>query len=147
MEINNRGGDTPNGKMQIGIDFDGVLHSYISGWHGADVILDEPVEGAIPYLRALISMSNIKVNIFSSRNFQEGGIEAMKHWLNKNGLDDHLIDEIDFPLVKKGFHLMIDDRAIQFNGTYPTIKDILEFKPWNKKDKKYETRKVIKNAS
>ena len=29
-------------KQTVVFDFDGVIHSYISGWEGADVILDPP---------------------------------------------------------------------------------------------------------
>ena len=33
------------------LDFDGVIHSYTSGWKGAGVIPDPPVPGAIDFLR------------------------------------------------------------------------------------------------
>lgn len=131
--VNGRGLETPPGLKQIGLDFDGVLHSYKSGWQGADNITDEPNEYAIGYLRALLSVNGIKVNIFSSRNFQEGGVQAMKDWLIKNGLDDHLVELIDFPLEKKGFFVMLDDRAIQFSGKFPTIDELINFKPWYNK--------------
>ena len=32
------------------VDFDGVIHSYTSGWEGIDMIPDPPVEGAIKWL-------------------------------------------------------------------------------------------------
>lgn len=38
----------------ICIDFDGVLHSYTSGWQGEDVASDPPVPGAIEWLREMI---------------------------------------------------------------------------------------------
>lgn len=135
-EINGKGLDTPPGKMKVAFDFDGVIHSYKSGWQGADVIPDTPVEGAIRMLINLISMYTIQVCIFSSRNFQEGGIEAMKKYLIDNGLQEHLVDEIEFPLIKEGFHLFIDDRAFAFEGTFPSIDYILNFKAWNKRDGK-----------
>lgn len=39
----------------LSIDFDGVLHSYKSGWQGARNIPDPPVPDAIPWLRSLLS--------------------------------------------------------------------------------------------
>ena len=36
------------------IDFDGVLHSYSSGWKGARNIPDPPVTGAIEWLDSLV---------------------------------------------------------------------------------------------
>ena len=34
-------------KPIVVLDFDGVIHSYKSGWKGADVIPDEPVPGPV----------------------------------------------------------------------------------------------------
>ena len=61
------------------LDFDGVLHSYTSGWKGADVIPDPPVEGAIAFLREAVK--HFQVEIFSSRSHQPGGGYAMRDWL------------------------------------------------------------------
>lgn len=133
MKLNNQGEHCPMGPKRIAFDFDGVIHSYKSGWQGIDQIPDEPVEGAITILRALLSMNTVKVFIFSTRNFQEGGIEAMKQYLVKHGLDEHLVEEIEFPLEKKGFHLLIDDRAFGFKGIFPTIEEIINFKAWTEK--------------
>ena len=36
------------------LDFDGVIHSFKSGWKGATNIPDPPVEGAIDWLRSLL---------------------------------------------------------------------------------------------
>lgn len=76
------------------VDFDGVLHSYKSGWKGPRCIPDPPVEGAIDWLRSLLSdadcvcaMSDryldFDVQIYSSRSRYFGGIRAMKKWLAK----------------------------------------------------------------
>jgi hypothetical protein len=127
-------------KLILCLDFDGVLHSYTSGWKGADVIPDPPVPGAIAFLREAVK--HFRVAIFSSRSHQSGGGYAMRKWLG-----DHIIaDEpdifmqdppwfaaIEWPLEKPAAMVTIDDRAITFDGTWPAIEALKAFKPWNKK--------------
>jgi len=72
------------GKPILCLDFDGVLHSYTSGWKGASVIPDPPVPGAIAFLREAVK--SFEVHIFSSRSCQDGGGYAMRAWLG-----DHII--------------------------------------------------------
>ncbi len=61
------------------VDFDGVLHSYTSGWKGARVIADPPVDGAIEWLIKIVKYFD--VCIYSARSRQWGGKRAMKKWL------------------------------------------------------------------
>jgi len=120
------------------VDFDGVLHSYTSGWQGAWRIPDPPVIGAIDWLSWLIfhGESEFQVCIFSSRNAFPFGRWAMKRWLLKWGLDKEELKHIKFPLFKPAAFLTIDDRAIQFKGKFPLMAELLEFKPWNRKESK-----------
>lgn len=111
------------------IDFDGVIHSYVSKWQGADVIPDPPVPGAIDFIRE--ALNHFDVQIFSSRSNQPGGIEAMKEYLDYH-TDGDLLYDVKFPTEKPPAFLTIDDRAITFNGTWPRIEDLKAFKPWNK---------------
>jgi hypothetical protein len=67
-------------KPILCLDFDGVIHSYSSGWKGADTIPDPPVAGAIQFLREAVE--HFRVAIFSSRSNQVGGIQAMRQWLD-----------------------------------------------------------------
>ena len=96
------------------VDFDGVLHSYESGWQGVDQILDPPVPGAIEWLKKLIDDERFSVCIYSSRSTDQHGILAMIHWLYDQGLTDHYVDQIEFPTEKPAAFLTIDDRAICF---------------------------------
>ncbi len=116
----------------ICLDFDGVLHSYVSGWHGADVVSDPPVPGALEFIESLLD-GGFQVSIFSSRSHQAGGVEAMQGWLMANGLSASDLSRLDFPLVKPSAWVTLDDRAIQFNGIFPTMGEIEAFKAWNKR--------------
>lgn len=133
-------------KPTLCLDFDGVLHSYSSGWKGADVIPDPPVPGAMQFL--LDASSVFTIAIFSSRSHQPGGLQAMQVWLAlwlrewaserpsrwpSDGWRADLLASIQWPTEKPAAFVSIDDRAIQFNGTWPAIEELRAFKPWNKR--------------
>lgn len=128
-------------KPILCLDFDGVIHSYASGWKGADVIPDPPVPGALKFI--VEALKHFRVAIFSSRSHQPGGIQAMVQWLGYWSVDpehgmpgdfDHAIwSEIEWPTEKPSAFLSIDDRAITFIGTWPSPELLLTFKPWNKR--------------
>lgn len=130
----------------ICVDFDGVIHSYASGWKGADVIPDLPVEGAIEWLMAHLPVPDAvgmapeykgpEVVIYSARSSQRGGIKAMKAWLIKHGLHPAYISDniLKFPETKPAAFLTLDDRAICFTGTFPTSAEMMGFKTWQKQD-------------
>jgi hypothetical protein len=69
-------------KPILTLDFDGVIHSYSSGWKGASVIADMPVPGAIEFI--LNALGHYTLAIHSSRSHQWGGTRAMKKWLKKH---------------------------------------------------------------
>lgn len=129
-------------KPILCLDFDGVLHSYLSGWKGADFIPDPPTPGAIAFLYEAIFAFDVQ--IFSSRSHQPGGIDAMMDWIAKCEADywhsnpdlprprTSLLLNITFPLEKPAAFLTIDDRALTFTGTWPSIESLQAFKPWNK---------------
>lgn len=126
-------------KPLLCLDFDGVIHSYTRGWHGADVITDPPVPGAMRFLWD--ATEHFTVAIYSSRSHQPGGKRAMQMWLrfyfrehwaaDRTTCDDKLA-EIEWPTEKPPAFVTIDDRAITFDGTWPTIETLKAFKPWNK---------------
>lgn len=150
-------------KPTLVLDFDGVLHSYSSGWKGARVIPDPPVPGALEFV--VRALDRFTVAILSSRSHQWGGRRAMKRWLvaaledcagtfettpdwllahihafadpwpDQVGWDIRRIvhREIQWPLFKPPAHVTIDDRALTFNGDWPALADIAAFRPWNKR--------------
>lgn len=127
-------------KPILCLDFDGVLHSYSSGWKGADVIPDPPTDGAMRFLWD--ATEKFRVCILSSRSGQPGGKSAMKAWLTQHFRDhwaadrttcDDKLAEIEWPDEKPAAFVTIDDRAITFTGQWPSVQSLLEFKPWNKR--------------
>ena len=127
------------GKPILCLDFDGVIHSYGSGWKGADVIPDPPVAGAINFIRD--ALHHFRVAIYSSRSGQPGGIKAMQVWIgdhmHQHGLSEaealKIAAAIEWPTEKPPALVTIDDRAITFDGTWPSIQSLKEFRPWNKR--------------
>lgn len=126
-------------KPILCLDFDGVLHSYTSGWQGVDVIPDPPTPGAMAFLKEAIAYFDVQ--IFSSRsNDEENGIRAMQDWLRVNLQKEfpfreamNVSQSIRWPTQKPPAMVTLDDRAIQFTGEWPTVSALLKFQPWNKK--------------
>ena len=116
-----------NFKPTVVFDFDGVIHSYKSGWCGIDVISDEPVEGIGPAISD-IRNSGYRVVVVSTRCATYEGLTAVKQWLF-----DHDIIVDDVCKEKPPAIVYIDDRAICFDGHPETLLEkINNFKPWNK---------------
>lgn len=119
----------------ICLDFDGVLHSYESGWIDYGVIPDPPVPGAIDWLEDFIihhvKTGECKLCIYSSRSKVKTGIKAMKQYLKDNAMDPELINFISFPDKKPPAFVTIDDRAIRFDGWFYDLTDkILNYRTW-----------------
>ena len=127
-------------KPILCLDFDGVIHSYMSGWKGAAVILDPPVPGALQFIAA--ALEHFRVAIYSSRSGQPGGITAMREYLGRWSVDpvfgmppdfDHgAWGAIEWPTEKPAAFVSIDDRALTFDGSWPSLADLRRFQPWNK---------------
>lgn len=114
----------------LSLDFDGVIHSYTSGWHGEGRAPDPPVEGAIEFIRE--AMNHFKVVIFSNRNQHPAGQRCIRNYLLRHGLEQELVEQIEFPRMKPKCFLHIDDRGWRFDGTFPSMDTVARFKPWNR---------------
>ena len=107
-------------------DFDGVIHSYKSGWKGETEIPDPPVPG-IREAIAHIRLAGYRVVVVSTRGRSEEGRKAIQDWLTENGIEVDNITPNKPPAV-----CYIDDRAICFDGHPETLLEkINNFKPWN----------------
>jgi hypothetical protein len=110
------------------VDFDGVLNSYKSGWQKDDAILvNPPVPGALDWLEK--AMKDWDVCVYSARSSRAGGIEAIKTWLLHYaaaewadiGRAEKLVKSLKFPTQKPPAFLMIDDRAVCFDGNFAAL--------------------------
>lgn len=138
-------------KPILCVDFDGVIHSYSSGWQGATVIPDAPVPGALRWLWKATEWFDVQ--IYSSRSKDPEARKAMFKWMVEHSraefgeghpmtmTDDDgeqgPIYPITFAYEKPAAFLTIDDRAICFDGDFNDIEptDLLSFVPWNKRPK------------
>src|ERR1700677_1491926 len=118
-------------KPILCVDFDGVIHSYTSGWKDAKTIADPPTPGALRWLWKATEWFDVQV--YSSRSKDPEAIAAMRYWMASHATDefgqDHPMsaghaDEypITFAHEKPAAFLTIDDRAICFEGDWDEIE-------------------------
>lgn len=117
------------GKQTVVFDFDGVIHSYTSGWQGEGVANDPPVPGIKEALKA-VHDAGYQVAVMSTRCASLAGSIAVQNYLSKHGMIEY-VDRVckdKLPAI-----VYIDDRAICFDGHSETLlSKIQSFKPWNK---------------
>lgn len=113
-------------KQTVVFDFDGVIHSYKSGWKGANIIPDSPVPGICKAI-ADIREAGYEVVVVSARCATLRGYGAITAWLYDNGIEVDAVKTEIPPAVA-----YIDDRAICFDGHPENLLDrIKALKPWN----------------
>jgi hypothetical protein len=117
-------------RKQIYVDFDGVIHRYDSKFTRIYEINDGPVPGAIDWLNSLLADKRFSVYLFTTRNDTQSGIDAVKAWMTKHGVKS--VELIKF-IKKPNYFMIIDDRAIGFEGEFPSLDYIDSFKAWNKR--------------
>lgn len=136
-------------KPTIAVDFDGVIYHRTKRDHGARTFDGDPVPGAMNFLRHLTSA--FTVVIYSARYGGYDGQAAIREsqrWMikhfhqendrlinrNKSPFDViELMDKITFSATKPVARVLLDDRCVCFTGIFPSIKELLEFKPWSEK--------------
>lgn len=109
-------------------DFDGVIHSYKTGWLGEAVIPDPPVPG-IKETIAKLREYGYEVVVVSTRCSSKAGMKAIQAWLRQN---DIIVDDV--LAHKPPAMCYVDDRAICFDGSTSSLFDkIVNFKSWIEK--------------
>ena len=102
----------------IALDFDGVIHSYKSGWNG-DVPKDPPMKGVKKALEKLEKDGWI-LKILSTRKK-----EKIQEYLKKHDLDQFISGVYN---TKIPAQIYLDDRGIHFSNWADALKDIKSFK-------------------
>lgn len=115
------------------IDLDGTIASYKEGWQGAEHYGD-PLPGVHKALRSL-KEKGWRIIIFTTR----GNETLTRLYLVKNNIPfDYINVNPDQPpgtSHKPSADVYIDDRGIRFNGDWEaTVKEVLEFTPWERKE-------------
>ena len=103
-------------RRTICLDFDGVLHSYRSGWCGAEIIPDPPIHGtkdAVARLR-----QQYRIAIHSARCHSEAGRKAVEAWLERHNIEVDEVCEHKPPAL-----VYVDDRAVRFHGNWDDVLD------------------------
>lgn len=114
-------------KQTVVFDFDGVIHSYTSGWKGIDVIPDPLVPG-IKEAIFNIRSAGYEVIVVSTRCASPEGRVALFQYLNRHGIEVDGICKEKPPAI-----VYIDDRAICFDGDSASLlAKIQQFQPWYK---------------
>lgn len=124
-------------KLIICLDFDGTIHQYTRPWTNETEILDDVVPGFFEWANE--AYKTFDLVIYSARSKTEVGIEAMRQWLLEQAnlwmLDTGKRIEFSwrFAHEKPKAFLTIDDRAIQFQGSWSDLDPakLLQFQPWN----------------
>ncbi len=101
-------------RRTICLDFDGVIHSYRSGWCGVDNIPDPPIHGTARSIERLRQDYYVVVN--SARCSSKAGRDAIEAWLIKHSI---VVDEVCEH--KPPAHVYIDDRAVRFEGDWGEV--------------------------
>lgn len=139
--------------QRLGLDFDGVLHSYTSGWMGCSRIPDPPVDGAMRFLRDAVKHWEIYIHSCRSRSWR--GRRAMRRWVWDNlvaefgteATNGHFVPcaedvfrHLYFPKHKPPVVFHLDDRAVRFVGVFPDAATLAAFDttPWWEKGRSKE---------
>jgi hypothetical protein len=109
----------------LAVDFDGVLHQYLSPWQGPEVIPDPPVDGAIAWLMHLAEA--FRVVILTTRGETPGGQAAVRAWLDAHGYEGPALAVTN---VKPPAIAYVDDRAWRFEGRFPSPDELRAAMPW-----------------
>ena len=134
-QVPGAGCDTP-ARYAIAVDFDGVIHQHVSPWIGDPThIPDPPVPGAIAWLESMVARYDIFIFTCRLLTPRRSPVErAMCAWLAKHGAPQHVVHALHFVSEKPHAGVYLDDRAMRFEGRFPSGAEIdAAAVPWNKR--------------
>ena len=125
-------------KKTVVFDFDGVIHSYTSGWKGAATIPDPPIPGIKEEIEKISEKYHVVV--VSQRCASPGGKEAIMKYLEENGI---VVDDV--VMEKPPAVCYVDDRAIRFDGIAGGLLEKIDsFRSWLEKEKAEKDNEFVK---
>jgi phosphoheptose isomerase len=113
----------PDEMINIGIDFDGVIHRCSKGFYDG-TIYDDPIEGSREALESLSQKYNIVVYTAKAKPDRplingKTGQELVWEWLDKNNLSQY-VSEVT--AEKPRARVYIDDKGIRFTDWNSTLQ-------------------------
>jgi len=117
----------PDELINIGVDFDGVIHKCSKGYHDG-TIYDEPIEGAREALEQLSGKYTVIVCTCKARKDRglvngKTGIELVWDWLRLHDLDQYVSK---VTAEKPRALAYIDDKAIRFTSWEECLANMQE---------------------
>lgn len=115
----------PDEKINVGIDFDGVVHKCSKGYYDG-TIYDEPIEGSYEALKTIASKYTVIIYTCKAkpdRGLVNGktGTQLVWDWLKKYDMDQ-FVSKVTSEKPRARFY--IDDKAIRFADWQSTMKAI-----------------------
>ena len=111
-------------KKTVIFDFDGVIHSYVSGWQGVDKAIDPPITETIEAIKQLRG-DGYEVIVVSTRCDCLDGMETIHKYLDKYGI---IVDGVS--ATKPPAIVSVDDRCICFVPGMDVVSAVKDFCPW-----------------
>jgi len=105
----------------ISVDFDGVIHSYASGWQGY-VPTDPPTKGAREFVEWLLN-EGYEVDICSARANHPEGLAGIQAWLVEHDFNPRL----RVTATKDAALLYVDDRGYRFDGDFKLLMSFISY--------------------
>lgn len=109
-------------RKTIALDFDGPVHSYLSGWTG-EIPVDPPVRGAREFIAAQRA-AGTRVVVHTCRALTPRGLQGTIDWLARHGIE---VDEVT--ATKPHANVYIDDRAHRFDGDWSKAAAAIDARP------------------